>query len=255
MARLDLVERSENLKESMHWGSAFSLMEIVSVLFSGVMNGNDKFFLSKGHGAPGVYAILHQQGRMSDEEWGSYQADGSPLSELMEYNPKLGFCISGGSLGLAPSYAGGMALLWKKQNREGYIYVLTGDGELDEGSVWEAVISMSHYHLDNVTLMIDSNKLQSDGRTADTMNIPRVKDIFESFGWFVYEVDGHNCEQMVDVLKKKTMKDQPTAVICSTIKGRGVSFMEGDPKWHDRAMTTEEYQIAWNEVRKLASNR
>ena len=253
-ARMDLVRRTENMKETIHWGSAFSLMEIVSVLFSGVLNDDDKFFLSKGHGAPGVYAIMHQMGTLSDEDWESYRQDGSPISELMEYNPEYGFNISGGSLGLSPAYACGMGLLWKKQNRKDHIYVLVGDGEMDEGSVWEAIISIAHYHLENITLIVDANKLQLDGNTADIMNIQNLRKSFEDFGWTAYETDGHDCESLLEIFSKGSVNGKPTAVICDTIKGKGISFMEGDSTWHDRAMTKNEYQRAWEEVCEYASN-
>ena len=253
-ARMDLVQRSEDLKETIHWGSAFSLMEIVSTLYFAVLNDEDKFFLSKGHGAPGVYAVMHQQGILSDEDWASYHKDGSPISELMEYNPEYGFHISGGSLGLSPSYACGMALLWKKQNRQGHLYVLVGDGEMDEGSVWEAIISIAHFHLDNMTLIIDANKLQSDGNTADIMKIQNLSKGLEDFGWTAYETDGHDCKSLQEIFGRKPVSGKPTAVICDTIKGKGISFLESDPSWHDRTMTKNEYQRAWEEVCEYASN-
>ncbi len=252
-ARLDLIKRSETLTASVHWGSSFSIMEIVSTLFLGVMDKDDKFFLSKGHAASAVYAIMHQQATITDEQWDSYQMDGSPISELMEYNPEFGFNISGGSLGLALSYAGGMALLWKKKRNTGHIYVLVGDGELDEGSVWEAIMSIGHYKLDNVTLLIDSNKYQSDGRTAEILNIPNLKLSLESFGWSVDEIDGHNCDELMKTLQKHLISAKPSAIICNTIKGKGISFMEGDPTWHDRLMKKDEYLEALKEVSSYAS--
>ena len=249
-ARIDLLLRSKKIKDTIHWGGSLSLLEIVSVLFLDIMTNDDKFFLSKGHGAPGVYAIMHQLGKLSNQDWASYREDGSPITELMEYNPKIGFNVSGGSLGLAPSYASGMALLWKKMKKEGHIYILVGDGELNEGSVWEALIAAAHFQLDNITVLVDANKYQSDGKTECIMKIPELKRSFEDLGWIAYEVDGHDCSQLIEVLKKRKVEGKPTVIICNTVKGNGISFMENAPEWHDRAMTPDEYIQAWNEVCK-----
>ena len=173
LARLDLIEISEGMRESIHWGSAFSIMEIAGVLYSNVIDEKkDMVLLSKGQGGPGIYALMHRLGLISDETWKTFHCDGSSLSELMEYNKKLGFYISGGSLGLALSYACGVGLLWKKTKKDGRIYVIMGDGEVDEGSVWEAFMSIGHFKLDNITLIIDANGLQSDGEVDMIMPLP-----------------------------------------------------------------------------------
>ena len=248
LARLDLIEISEGMRESIHWGSAFSIMEIAGVLYSNVIDEKkDMVLLSKGQGGPGIYALMHRLGLISDETWKTFHCDGSSLSELMEYNKKLGFYISGGSLGLALSYACGVGLLWKKTKKDGRIYVIMGDGEVDEGSVWEAFMSIGHFKLDNITLIIDANGLQSDGEVDMIMPLPDLGKTLREFCWDVCEVDGHDCQSINQVLLQKST-GIPKLVICHTIKGKGVSFMEGDPTWHDRTMTKAEFQKARNEV-------
>lgn len=248
-ARLDLINHSEKLSESIHWGSVFSLMEIMTVFFYEIYNKDtDVFILSKGHAAAGIYAIMHQLGMINDDLWNTYRLDGSQLTELMEYNPKLGFACSGGSLGLGPSYGEGVALLKKKQKQKGRVYVVIGDGEANEGSVWEAFSSIAHYSLDNFTLIVDKNNLQSDGDTAQVMRIPNLTESLKEFGWNTYEIDGHDCKAIENVFRRDQFNEKPTAIICNTIKGKGVSFMEGEMIWHDKMMSTNELVLARKEL-------
>ena len=248
-ARLDMIDRSEVIGESMHWGGAFSLMEIMSVLLCDIYNKDrDVFILSKGHAAGGLYAIMHRLEMISDDLWNTYRMDGSELSELIEFNHKLGFACSGGSLGLGPSYGEGVAILKKRLNQEGHVYVVIGDGEANEGSVWEAFASIAHYSLDNFTLIIDKNNLQSDGDTKMVMKIPNLSECLKGFGWNTFEIDGHDCESILRVFSNNESNGRPTAVICNTIKGKGVSFMEGESVWHDRLMSMSELNLAREEL-------
>jgi len=256
IARLRLLEQSEGIKNRIHWGSSFSLMEIVTVLFTSVCDDtNDVFILSKGHGAPGVYSILYEIGKIDKEIWNSYGESGSPLSELMEFNPDLGFTCSGGSLGLGLSYGEGIALRKKKKNEEGRVYVLLGDGEVNEGSVWEAIASAAHYKLDNLNLIIDRNRLQSDGSTDVILKLPDFKSCLEIFGWIVYETDGHDCKKLLKIFEKSPIEGKPTAIICNTVKGKGVSFMEDNPIWHDNSMSQSEFDIARKELTDRVANQ
>ncbi len=248
-SRLDLINISENIKDSIHWGSTFSLMEVMAVFFSEVYRKEkDTFILSKGHAASGIYAILHRLGVISDDLWMSYRKDGSPLTELMEFNRELGFGCSGGSLGLGPSYGEGIALLNNKMKNDGKVYVVIGDGEANEGSVWEALASIGHYCLQNFTLIIDRNRLQSDGDTELVLKLPDFTEIISKFGWKTYDINGHDCEVILQTFVESQQNNMPTVIVCNTIKGKGVSFMEGEAVWHDKGMTKTEFEQARKEV-------
>lgn len=252
-ARLDLIHLAEVCKESIHFGGAFSMMEIVAVLYNSVLReGKDKFLLSKGHGAPAVYTVLHQLKAIDDDTLNTYRKDGSPLTELMEYNPAMGFETSGGSLGLGPSLAVGMALLAKKKNQDGEIYVIVGDGEMDEGSVWEAIMFAAQHCLNQLTLIIDFNGLQLDDYTDNIISLSRLGERLAAFGWNVMEIDGHNCKELLQAFRLDSEK--PKAVIAHTIKGKGVTFMEGKSLWHDLILSGKELEQAREEVMRYVAN-
>lgn len=261
--RRKMIELTNIANDTMHWGGSFSSAEIFAVLYNEVLNcqntnlhfeEKDKFILSKGHAALGLYVALNQVGLLSDELLMKYQQNGSPISELMIANDELGFETSGGSLGINPSYAVGLALLAKRKGYNYKTYVEVGDGEIDEGAVWEAIMASSQYKLDNLTLIIDANTVQSDGLTADIMSWEDLEARLKSFGWNTICVDGHNCEQLLDAFNNHHLLDSPKAIIANTVKGKGVSFFENNYLWHDRILRGSELELARKEVENLDAN-
>lgn len=255
--RKKMLNIAEYIDEDIHWGGAFSSVEILAVLYHGILNikqqtvfeKKDKFLLSKGHAAIAVYTAMNLEGLLSDELYSTYRDNGSSLSELMHYDKELGFEISGGSLGLGISYGVGLALLAKKKGFEYHTYVEVGDGELDEGNMWEAIMAASQFALDNLTVIVDSNMLQSDGSTEKIMNLGSLADKFQSFGFEVCEVDGHSCQALVEAFHTKNQKNLPKVIIAHTVKGKGVSFMESNPLWHDRRLKGDELKQAKEEIK------
>ena len=255
--RREMLEMARIANNSIHWGGSLSSVEIFAVLYKEVLNctnknlsdiEKDKFLLSKGHAAFGLYTAMHQVGLLTNEQISLYQQDGSYISELMEANKELGFETSGGSLGINPSYAVGLALLAKRKGYSYKVYVEVGDGELDEGNVWEAVMAASQYKLDNIVMIVDTNKVQLSGKTEDIISWKNLKESLESFGWNVLSVDGHNCLELLDAFTNHYKKDVPLAVIANTIKGKGISFMENDYHWHDGFLKEKDLEIARKEV-------
>lgn len=184
----------------------------------------------------------------------TYQEDGTALAELAEYNPQLGIEVYGGSLGLGLSYGVGLALLAKKKQYDYHTYILVGDGELDEGSVWEAAMSASQFSLDNITVIIDNNGAQSDGSTVDIMSMENLKERFEVFGWAVDVVNGHKCKEIIDSILDFQQR-KPHAIIANTIKGKGVSFMENNNEWHDKRLQGDKLVMARKEIETIVKNR
>ena len=261
--RLDMLELSRIAQTSVHWGGAFSCAEILAVLFTQILNINnkmlnaiekDKFILSKGHASIALYTVMHRLGMLTDDQIQTYQQNGSKLAELVEYNKDLGFESSGGSLGINLSYAVGLTLLAKRKNYNYKVYIVVGDGELDEGSMWESIMSASQFKLDNLIMIVDANKIQSDGYTRDIMRWDNLDKQLESFGWNTISVDGHNCSELIDAIINHNKNNMPKAIIANTIKGKGVSFMEDNYVWHDWSLTQEEFELAINEVKKACLN-
>ena len=259
--RLDLIELGEKVNNTMHWGGDLSCVEILAVLYGEIMNcqgddfeHNDKFLLSKGHAGASQYATLYEVGILRKSELMTYQEDGTALAELAEYNPQLGIEVSGGSLGLGLSYGVGLALLAKKKQYDYHTYILVGDGELDEGSVWEAAMSASQFSLDNITVIIDNNGAQSDGSTVDIMSMENLKERFEVFGWAVDVVNGHKCKEIIDSILDFQQR-KPHAIIANTIKGKGVSFMENNNEWHDKRLQGDKLVMARKEIETIVKNR
>lgn len=259
--RAEMLYLTKYGRDTMHWGGSFSSAELFAVLYAEILNvkerdldetKKDKFLLSKGHAALGLYTAMHQVGLLSDEQMKTYQQNGSCISELMEANPELGFETSGGSLGINPSYAVGIALLAKKKGYSYRTYVEVGDGEIDEGAVWEAIMAASQYELDNLILIIDANTVQSDGKTKDIMSWENLEGRLKAFGWNTVSVDGHDCEQLLEAFSTHFEKKKPFAVIANTVKGKGVSFMENNYLWHDRVLKGEELEKAREEVGRNA---
>lgn len=241
-----------------HPGGSLSAADILTTLFFSEMNINpedpkdenrDRFVLSKGHAAPVLYSVLARRGYFPVEELNTLRKFGSRLQghPSMRYLP--GIDMSTGSLGQGISASVGMALAGKIDNKDYRVYTLLGDGELEEGQVWEASMSASHYKLDNLTAFIDFNGLQIDGDITKVMNPSPIDEKFKAFGWNVLVIDGHNIEQILDSIEKaKECKGKPTVIVCNTIKGKGVSFMENQAAWHGTAPSKEQCEQALAEI-------
>ncbi|WP_102399082.1 transketolase [Haloimpatiens massiliensis] len=241
-----------------HPGGSLSEVEILTTLYFKVMNINpqnpqdpdrDRFVLSKGHGAPGLYSVLARKGYFDVSELNNLRKLGSMLQGHPNMNYVPGIDMSTGSLGQGISAAVGMALAGKLDNKAYRVYALLGDGELGEGEVWEAAMSAAHYKLDNLTAFVDFNGLQIDGKCEEVMNSNPIDDKFKAFGWHVITIDGHDFEQIIKAIEEaKNTKDKPTVVICKTVKGKGVSFMENQAGWHGSAPSREQCEEALKEI-------
>lgn len=250
--------------KSGHPGGSLSCTDIFTTLYFDEMNvdvknpkwaDRDRFVLSKGHCAPALYATLAVKGFFPEEDLYTFRKVDSYLEghPNMTYVP--GVDMSTGSLGQGISTAVGMALAGKIDNKDYRVYSILGDGELEEGQVWEAAMAASHYKLDNLTAFVDYNGLQIDGNITDVMNPEPVADKFIAFGWNVIVVDGHNHAQIKDAIEAaKTVKGKPTMVVCRCIKGKDVSFMENQYGWHGTAPNQEQRDQAIAELdEKLAA--
>lgn len=240
--------------QSGHPGGALSCADILVDLYFNEMNidpknpkmeSRDRFILSKGHACPAFYSTLANRGFFPVEELKTFRKIDSFLQGHPDLNKVPGVDMTSGSLGQGLSIANGMALAGKLDNKDYYVYVVLGDGEIAEGQVWEAVMSSAHYKLNNVIAFVDFNGLQIDGAVTDVMNVTPIKEKFEAFGWNTLEIDGHNFDEIHSaVIKAKECKDKPTVIIAHTIKGKGVSFMENQAGWHGKAPNEEEYKSA-----------
>lgn len=240
-----------------HIGGAFSCADIVTALYYGVMRVDptrpdweerDRFVLSKGHSVETYYAVLADLGFFDQAELATYRAYQSRLiGHPSSHVP--GVEVSTGALGHGLPIGVGMALAGKMDHKDYRVFVLMGDGELAEGSVWEAAMSASHYRLDNLVGIIDRNRLQIGGDTEEVMALENLKAKWEAFGWNAHEADGHDLQGLVDLLHNlQPGGGRPHLVIANTVKGKGVSFMENHKGWHHRVPTDEEYQQALAEL-------
>ncbi len=241
-----------------HPGGSLSSVEIVTALYFQLLRHNpsdpkwperDRFILSKGHAAPVLYAALAECGYFPMKELDTLRQLDSCLQGHTDCRLTPGVEMSAGSLGQGLSFGIGVALAGRL-NLQGYrIYVLLGDGECDEGQVWEAAMSAAHHRLDTLTAIVDNNGQQIDGWNRDVMNLAPFEKKWQAFGWYIIEVDGHNLSQLIDAFNKaKLIKGQPTVIIAHTIKGKGVSFMENNPDFHGKAPTATEMGIALKEL-------
>ena len=210
----------------------------------------DRFILSKGHGSLGYYTALTEAGFITKEQLFTFEENAGSLPGQPSLNMEMGIEFSSGSLGMGLALGGGVALAGKKQNRNFNVYVLLGDGECNEGSVWEAAMSASHYHLDNLVAIVDCNKMQSDGPTHTIMNMGDLAAKWSSFGFTPFAVDGHNVAALYDtlVIASEPKEGRPTVVIANTVKGKGVSFMENDNTWHHNRLVQAQYDTAMSEL-------
>ena len=241
-----------------HPGGSLSAVEIVTALYFHIMKfkpmechwpERDRFILSKGHAAPLLYAVLAEMGNIPLSELATLRQVGSRLQGHTECRLVPGIEMSAGALGQGLSFAVGAGLAARLNNEQHRIYVLLGDGECDEGQVWEAAMAGGNYKLDNLTAIVDRNNIQLVGWTKDIMNLEPFGQKWEAFGWHVIEADGHSFPQLIDAFDKaKEIKGKPTVIIAHTIKGKGVSFMENNPEFHGKAPNAEELKIALKEL-------
>ncbi|KYH28471.1 MULTISPECIES: transketolase [Clostridium] len=241
-----------------HPGGSLSAADILTVLYFKEMNINpekphdpdrDRFVLSKGHAAPVLYSTLAERGFFNKEELMGLRKLGSMLQGHPNMNYVPGVDMSTGSLGQGISTAVGMALAGKLDKKDYRVFALLGDGELEEGQVWEASMAAAHYKLDNLIAFVDYNNLQIDGRIQDVMSPDPIDKKFEAFGWHVIKIDGHNYEEIIAAIEEaKNTKGKPTMIVAKTIKGKGVSFMEDEASWHGTAPNKEQCELALKEL-------
>ena len=264
----ELKQISRNIRQSIidevyigksgHPGGALSCADILTVLYFNQMNinpkepraqGRDRFVLSKGHAVATLYAVLAEKGYFPKKELETFRSIEGKLQGHPDMNKVPGVDMTSGSLGQGLSVANGMAMA-SKIDHEGFrVYTLLGDGEIEEGQVWEAAMTAAHYKLDNLCVIVDNNNLQIDGEVGNVMSPYPIKDKFKSFGFEVIAVDGHNIQDLVEAFgRAKKIKEKPSAIIARTIKGKGVSFMENKVEWHGKAPNEEQYKMAKEEL-------
>lgn len=253
MTAIDMVYKAK----ASHIGGALSMADILAVLYNDVLNINpkhpdaperDRFILSKGHSCVAMYATLAHCGFFPIDELDTYGIDGSRFLSHTTHKVE-GIEFSAGSLGHGLPIASGLALAAKRKGEHWRSYVLVGDGEMDEGSNWEAILFAAQFHLDNLCLIIDYNKIQSLGYTKEVMNLDPLKSKFEAFNWHAIEIDGHNHIQIKQALMEASQtKNKPTAIIAHTIKGKGVSFMEDKLLWHYKSPDQAQREQAIKEI-------
>ena len=241
-----------------HIGGSFSAMDVLTVLYFDVMNidpakaddpDRDRFVLSKGHCTPALYPTLAQRGYFPEEDLKLFRSIDGHMSGHAEMHHVKGVDMSTGSLGQGISAAVGMALAGKLDNKAYRVYSVLGDGEIEEGQVWEAFMSAAKYGLDNLCAVIDVNGLQIDGKTADVMPTEPLDEKMAAFGWNVIKVDGHNVAALSAAFEQaKGNKGAPTVLLAKTVKGKGVSFMENQAGWHGKAPNAEQYEQARAEL-------
>ena len=256
--RLGVLE-GVHAASSGHPGGSLSISDLITYLYFEEMNvdpknpkwdGRDRFVLSKGHTAPALYSALALKGFFDASELGKLRQVDSFLQGHPDMKGTPGVDMSTGSLGLGISTACGMALAAKINNKDYRTYTIVGDGESQEGQVWEAAMFASHYKLDNLCVIIDWNGLQIDGPVEEVMNPTPHDKKFEAFGFHVITIDGHDFEQIAAAFEEaKTVKGKPTAIIAKTVKGKGVSFMENQVGWHGSAPNDEQYEKAVAEIK------
>lgn len=255
--RIDII-RQIHSAGSGHPGGSLSAADIITYLYFAEMNidpenpdkaDRDRFVLSKGHAAPALYAALAEKGYFPKETLLTLRQMGSILQGHPDRKKIPGVDMSTGSLGQGVSAAVGMALANKIDGSSARVYAVLGDGELQEGMVWEAAMAAAHYGLSGLTIFIDHNGLQIDGKNEEVITVAPIEDKFRSFGWDVQTIDGHDFEEIAAAVEKaKTVKDRPQAIIAETVKGKGVSFMEDQAGWHGKAPNDEQAAQAVKEL-------
>ena len=258
--RKDIVAATHAAKSG-HPGGSLSAADIFTYLYFAEMNvdpkdpknpDRDRFVLSKGHTAPGYYSALAERGFFPKEELLKLRKVGSYLQGHPDMKHIPGVDMSSGSLGQGISAAVGMALAGKMDNKDYRVYTLLGDGEIQEGQVWEAAMFAGHRKLDNLVVIVDNNNLQIDGKVSDVCSPYPIDKKFESFNFHVINVEGNDMDQLAAAFKEaRETKGMPTAIVAKTIKGKGVSFMEDNAAWHGTAPNDEQYEIAMKDLEKV----
>jgi transketolase len=255
--RQKILEISHTCNQSAHLGGGLSMVEIMSVLYGRVLRfdpknprwqNRDRFILSKGHGVLGYFPALLLSGIISDELIKTFKTNGSDLIAHPVMNLDLGIESSNGSLGQGLSMGVGIALAAKKKQCDFNTYIYMGDGECNEGSVWEAVMSAAQLGLDNLTAIVDYNKLQSDGDARQIIDFADLAGKFKSFAWDIREIDGHDIAQIVNAFEAPRVVGCPRVLVAHTVKGKGISFMENNNEWHHNRLTKANYDLALAEL-------
>lgn len=257
--RKSLLQLIYNAKTG-HTGGSLSSVEIIVSLYYKIMkidpknskwSERDRFILSKGHSVEGYYCVLADKGFISKEELSTFSQYQSKL--IGHPNVKVnGVEVNTGALGHGLPVGVGMALAGKLDDKDYNVYVLMGDGELAEGSIWEAAMSAAHYKLDNITAFIDRNGLQISGSTEDVMALENLKEKWTAFGWDVVEINGNDVRSIINAVEEaKKVQGKPHMIICNTVKGKGVSFMENNAKWHHGVPTEEQLRIAMEDLERM----
>ncbi len=247
--------------QSGHPGGSLSVADVLTLLYFEVMNvdpknpkdeNRDRFVLSKGHTAPALYSVLAERGYFGTDEIPTFRKFGSRLQGHPDMKHIPGVDMSTGSLGQGFSAAGGMALAGKLDKKDYRVYAVLGDGECEEGQIWEQAMFAAHYKLDNLTAFVDFNGLQIDGDIRSVMNPTPLDEKFKAFGWHVIWADAHDFDSLMSAVEEaKNTKGQPTAVIMKSVKGKNVSFMENQAGWHGAAPNQEQYEQAIGELDAL----
>jgi transketolase len=239
--------------KSGHEGGSLSIIDMLTAIYELDVNFNEnprsKVVLSKGHTVPAQYAVLNSKGIIKDDEMNTLRM----LNSRLQGHPYTGTIpevdATTGLLGQGLSIAVGMAIAKKNNNDNHHVYAIVGDGEMQEGQIWEAMLQAAHYKLNNLIMVIDYNKLSSYDEVNKSMNLEPLKKKVDAFNFYTIEIDGNDMKQVVDALNEAyQVKDKPIAIICNTVKGKGVSFMENNPKWHNGAISDEEYKIAMKDL-------
>jgi len=256
--RIDIVDMI-NTAGSGHLGGSLSCVEILTVLYNNVMNikidephwaDRDRFILSKGHAAPALYATLIRRGLLDFNLLNRLRKLDSPLQGHPSMLHLQNVDMSTGSLGMGISVGVGMSLAARQLGKNYRVYVLCGDGELNEGQNWEGLMAAAKWNLANLTIIIDYNRVQLDGGQDEIMPLGDIVSKFESFGMYTMSCDGHDIQSLLEAFQIASVSDRPTVIIAHTIKGKGVSFMEGKAEWHGKVMTEQEYMQAIEELKR-----
>ena len=244
---------------SSHLGGALSIVDIVSTIFVSQMKINesnpndidrDRFILSKGHACLAYYAALCEIGFIKKEELKTFEQNDSNLLGHPVLNKNLGIDFSTGSLGMGLSIGIGISIACKRKNKNNKIFVILGDGECNEGSVWEAAMAAPNFNLDNLHVIVDNNGFQQTGTNKEIMNSEKLNDKWKSFGWETTELDGHNTSELFDYFEESKKITKPKVLIAKTIKGKGFSFSENNNDWHHSILSKSLYEKALNEIDK-----
>lgn len=255
--RKGIIEAVYNANSG-HPGGSLSIADILAVLYFRQMNidpknpkweDRDRLVLSKGHCSPALYSVLSEKGFFDKEDLKTFRNINSNLQGHPDMNKVFGVDATTGSLGQGLSLANGMAIAGKLDNKNYRVYCILGDGEIEEGQIWEAAMSASKYKLDNLCVIIDNNNLQIDGTIENIMSSYPIDEKFKSFGFQIINIDGHDIDEIIKAFEvAKNIKDKPTCIIAKTIKGKGISFMENKVGWHGKAPSQEEYNLAMQEL-------